>query len=77
MEMKKSGLPSRGDEDAFVKTLDLPGLTWWRYFKKRPVQSAKRLGWVALGLVIFFVVCWAVYKPEDNPDTVAGAEATG
>ena len=54
------------DEDAFVKTLDLPGLTWWSNINKRPGQSAKRFGWLALGLVIFFVVCWAVYKPEDK-----------
>ena len=64
------------DEDAFVKTLDLSGLTWWSNLKKRPVQSAERLGWVALGLVIFFVMCWAVYKPEDDQETDAGAEAT-
>ncbi len=68
-----TGTSSVKDEDAFVATLDLPGLTWWSSMKKHPYESVEQFGTAAAILLVYFAVCAALYK---RPEEVALSEQT-
>jgi len=62
---ESTGTSAVGDEEAFVGTLDLPGLTWWSNVKKQPVRSLRRFAKIAIVLVVFFTICGFVYKRNE------------
>lgn len=62
-----TGTSTVRDEQAFVDTLDLPGLTWWSSLKKRPYESAEQLGILTAVLLVYFAICAAVYKQPEEP----------
>jgi len=57
-----TGTSAVRNEEDFVKTLNLSGLTWWSTVEKHPLMYVLKFFAVVLVLTIYFVSCWLVYR---------------